>query len=491
MRRSIASSAKTLLPPICPIRWLCWAARGLLGSGQTAPGARALRSMPRCAILTAIGPFLYTRFAIPEALLSFLFLLALYCFLTGMESRRPARFYFMWAALALATLTKGLIAPVFFASAAIPLLLLSGQWRRWLQFRPFSGLLLFLLIAAPWHILAGLANPDQGHPIGNHPTPGNVHGFWYFYFVNEHFLRFLGSAFRTTTTSCRCLPIGCCTWSGSFPGASSCRRCFMVAWQTRKTWLQHLRRDAGQTVDFYLDYAAREDVASYVLRGQISRPHDLAAEPVLGFHAAVLLHLDQPGVLHLSGVAAAADSHRGRAGSIEEGIGRDGERTGVFRRPGSTARRPCLHWLESYPPRRWDGACGSRAACLLSPTSARCSPIATWATTRFRCRTCSISPARRLPRCDCPPSLALITLLVGPAAGWLLRRQGKHMAATVSVALTACCFSHRRAHRLRSLRADAEFQAHGRHHSPRRLPRRLIHHLRRSIRRFVGDLLYP
>jgi hypothetical protein len=39
----------------------------------------------------------------------------------------------------------------------------------------------------------------------------------------------------------------------------------MVAWKTRRTWLQHLRRDAGQTVDFYLDNAVREDAATYVL----------------------------------------------------------------------------------------------------------------------------------------------------------------------------------------------------------------------------------
>jgi 4-amino-4-deoxy-L-arabinose transferase-like glycosyltransferase len=73
--------------------------------------------------LTACGPFLYTRFFIPEALLSFLLLLALYCFITGLESRRPGRFYIAWAALALAMLTKGLIAPVFFFAAVIPLLL--------------------------------------------------------------------------------------------------------------------------------------------------------------------------------------------------------------------------------------------------------------------------------------------------------------------------------------------------------------------------------
>ncbi|MGH9518046.1 MAG: ArnT family glycosyltransferase, partial [Terriglobales bacterium] len=168
--------------------WLGW----LWGLRAWSPRAGFYSAL---AILTAIGPFLFTRFAIPEALLSFLFLLALYLFLTGMESRSPARIYGLWAVLALATLTKGLIAPVFFLGAVIPLLLLSGQWRRLGKFKPISGFLLYLAIAAPWHILAGIANPDQGHPVGNHPTPGNVHGFWYFYFVNEHFLRFLGQRF--------------------------------------------------------------------------------------------------------------------------------------------------------------------------------------------------------------------------------------------------------------------------------------------------------
>ena len=216
--------------------------------------------------LTTCGPFFYTRFYIPEALLSFLFLLALYCFLTGLESSRPGRFYVAWAALALATLTKGLIAPVFFLGAAIPLLLLSGQWRRWRQLKPVSGFLLYLLIAAPWHILAGLRNPDQGHPIGNIPTLGNVHGFWFFYFLNEHVFRFFGTRYphdynKLPFLAYWLLPIvWTFPWSLFFPAA------LVVAWKTRYTWLAHLRKDAGQTVDFYLDHAAREDVASYVFR---------------------------------------------------------------------------------------------------------------------------------------------------------------------------------------------------------------------------------
>ena len=214
--------------------------------------------------LTACGPFLFTRFYIPEALLSFLLLLALFCLLTGLESRRPGRFYIAWAALALATLTKGLIAPVFFIAAVVPLLLLSGQWRRWRQLKPITGLLLFLAIAAPWHILAGLRNPDQGHPVGNVPTLGNVHGFWYFYFLNEHVFRFLGTRYPHDYNR---LPFAAYwllhlvwifPWSLFFPAA------IVIAWKTRHSWMQHLRKDSGQTVDFYLDYAARQDVANYV-----------------------------------------------------------------------------------------------------------------------------------------------------------------------------------------------------------------------------------
>ena len=51
-------------------------------------------------MLTCIGVFLFTRIMIPEALLTFFIGLALYCFLLGLEDRRPALFYVSWASLA-------------------------------------------------------------------------------------------------------------------------------------------------------------------------------------------------------------------------------------------------------------------------------------------------------------------------------------------------------------------------------------------------------
>jgi 4-amino-4-deoxy-L-arabinose transferase-like glycosyltransferase len=162
--------------------------------GRRAYGDRAA-FYAALSILTSVGVFLFTRIFIPEVLLTLLLAFALYNLLIAIQDQKASRSYLAWAALALAMLAKGMVAPVFFLAAAVPYLLLTGDWRRWRQFRLFSGILLFLAIAAPWHILAGLRNLGAGHPVGNIPTPGNVHGFFYFYFINEQVLRFLGKRY--------------------------------------------------------------------------------------------------------------------------------------------------------------------------------------------------------------------------------------------------------------------------------------------------------
>jgi 4-amino-4-deoxy-L-arabinose transferase-like glycosyltransferase len=127
-------------------------------------------------VLTATGIFLFTRILIPEVLLTLFIGGALYFFLTGLEDRRASRIYAGYAATALAVLTKGLVALAFVGGTAVVYLAMSGDWRRWREFRLATGLVLLFAIAAPWHILATFRNP----------------GFFWFYFINEHFLRFLG-----------------------------------------------------------------------------------------------------------------------------------------------------------------------------------------------------------------------------------------------------------------------------------------------------------
>ncbi len=416
------------------LAWL-WAARAW---GQRAGFYAAL------GVLTSIGPFLYTRFAIPEAVLAFLLLLALYCFITGMESRRPVRFYGMWTALALATLTKGLIAPVFFAGAAIPLLLLSGHWRRWRQLKPFSGLLLFLVIAAPWHILAGIANPDQGHPVGNHPTPGNVHGFWYFYFLNEHVFRFLGTRYPHDYNRMPFVWYWLAHLVWLFPWSLFLPALVVVAWRTRHGWIQHLRRDSGQTVDFYLDYAAREDVAGYVARLKFR----VRSAWLLGLYSAFILLFFSlstnqeyytfpawPALLILiAGVLA----------GVEEGRRPE---------PGSYGTQwPTLPTVWLTGAQAVFAAAGALAAIALGwglwesrnlPFVADIGTLLahrdvggyTLSMSHFFDLTGPSFAALRLPA-----GLAAITLLIGPAVSWLLRLRRKHLAATTTLALTCALF---------------------------------------------------
>jgi 4-amino-4-deoxy-L-arabinose transferase-like glycosyltransferase len=133
--------------------------------------------------LTAAGVFLFTRIFIPDALLSLLLGCTLYALLRALEPDGPrAAAYAMWGALALAVLTKGLVALVFFFATAATYLVWTRQAGRVHRLRPVGGVLLLLAIAAPWHVLAGLRNTNGA----------GGHGFFWFYFVNEHVLRFLG-----------------------------------------------------------------------------------------------------------------------------------------------------------------------------------------------------------------------------------------------------------------------------------------------------------
>ena len=219
------------------------------------------------ALFTTVGVFLFTRIFIPEAMLCFFLALALYSFLTALEDRKPNRFYLTYASLAIALLAKGLIAPVFFLAAALPYLLITGDWRRWREFRLPTGLLLFFAIGAPWHVMAALRNPDHGHPVGNVPTAANEHGFLYFYFINEHVLRFLGRRFPHDYNK----QPGWVFWVGHlawlFPWCLFFPAALSRLWRTRRHGWASLFPDRANTLTFLDSYptafhaafAARQD----------------------------------------------------------------------------------------------------------------------------------------------------------------------------------------------------------------------------------------
>jgi 4-amino-4-deoxy-L-arabinose transferase-like glycosyltransferase len=201
-------------------------------------------------LLSSFGIFIFTRILIPDAIVCLWLTLALYCYwlteqptqsqnrgpqraplLAGVENRvphdrrsltapivgsfttqhlhsnpNPLLCWAFAACCALNVLTKGLIGIVFPLLIVLTHLALTRRNLRAIltrikQLAPISSIIVFLSIAAPWHILIALANPTQGHPgsltFTHHhwsvplPTDGNVHGWLWFYFINEHLLRYL------------------------------------------------------------------------------------------------------------------------------------------------------------------------------------------------------------------------------------------------------------------------------------------------------------
>ena len=137
--------------------------------------------------LASCGPYLFTRILIPDVTVGLWIGLALYLFLDGWQSEKPTLLscWGIAAFVALSVLTKGLIGVVFPCAIIFLFLLLSRDLRHLLKMHLPSSTLVFLLVAAPWHILAALRNPPAGQSKG----------FLWFYFVNEQFLRYLNKRY--------------------------------------------------------------------------------------------------------------------------------------------------------------------------------------------------------------------------------------------------------------------------------------------------------
>jgi 4-amino-4-deoxy-L-arabinose transferase-like glycosyltransferase len=151
------------------------------------------------AMATSVGPYLYTRFYIPDILLALWMTVAVHLFLIALDrlnskTAGPAKSTLLpclafAAVMAANVLTKGLIGLVFPIAFVLLYLALTQQLRLLFKLHLLPSALVFLALAAPWHILAALRTPAIALPTGlGLPATG---GWAWFYLYNEHIARFL------------------------------------------------------------------------------------------------------------------------------------------------------------------------------------------------------------------------------------------------------------------------------------------------------------
>jgi 4-amino-4-deoxy-L-arabinose transferase-like glycosyltransferase len=187
-----------------------------LALGRAMGGARA---GARAALLLGVAP-LYVVLARLDSLdMTVSLLLAATLGAFWLAHRRPADrtrrllWHGMFLAAALAVLAKGLIGIVIPGAIVVLYLAWTREWGVLRQVPWVTGTLLFLVVAAPWHVLMAL----------RHPATAAADGFLWFYFVHEHLLRY------TTAEAQRgepfwyllaVLAVGLLPWSGLLPATA-------------------------------------------------------------------------------------------------------------------------------------------------------------------------------------------------------------------------------------------------------------------------------
>ncbi|MEK6776776.1 MAG: glycosyltransferase family 39 protein [bacterium] len=177
---------------------------------------------------TSLLYYALSRVVILDMAMTVLLAAALLAFLLGThEPPGAGRRLFFWGFYlfaALATMTKGLIGILIPMMVIGVWILILNEWRMLKMIYLPSGLALFLIVAAPWHILVSQANPE----------------FPKFYFIHEHFLRYLTKIHKRYEPAWYFIPIlllGLFPWTAFL--VQSIRHSLPASWRER-----HEHRDA-------------------------------------------------------------------------------------------------------------------------------------------------------------------------------------------------------------------------------------------------------
>jgi 4-amino-4-deoxy-L-arabinose transferase-like glycosyltransferase len=175
----------------------------LLGRRWFGPQSAFLSAL---ILLSSMGFFSMARIVTTDMLLSFCLTIALLCFYGYYREKKSLFLYAFYAALSLGTLTKGPITIVLMGLSIVVWLGIEGRLSFLKELKWTRGIALFVVLTAPWFVAISIIEKQ----------------FFYFFFIDQHFLRFLTSKHKRTGPIYYFLPVlfgGLFPWSILLPRA--------------------------------------------------------------------------------------------------------------------------------------------------------------------------------------------------------------------------------------------------------------------------------
>ena len=188
------------------------------------------------AYVGCVWPFGVAHLVTLDALLTFWLAAALGGFLLAQHWRhdptlRRRWMLAAWAATAGGMMTKGLVALVIPFATLVLHTIVTRDRSPWTRIELKRGIALFALLAAPWFVVVSMRNPE----------------FARFFFIHEHFERFLTTEHRRTGAWWYFLPmlaIGLLPWTGVF------------LWGLRRAWVEKASASGFAWIRFCLLWCA-------------------------------------------------------------------------------------------------------------------------------------------------------------------------------------------------------------------------------------------
>jgi 4-amino-4-deoxy-L-arabinose transferase-like glycosyltransferase len=169
-------------------------------------------------LMSSFGFFAMARIVTIDMLFSFLLFSSLSCFYEFYRERRRFFLYLSWAALALAVLAKGPVAPVLLGASVVLFLGSEKNLRFLKEAASPRALLLFAVIAGPWFVLMAVKEKE----------------FTQFFFIDQHVFRFLTTKHSRSGPLYYFFPV---LFGGLFPWSIFIPRTVILLWRKRETRL--------------------------------------------------------------------------------------------------------------------------------------------------------------------------------------------------------------------------------------------------------------